>query len=67
MCFLLLLIIRIIYFLNRLKPTRKPINTFVAVGTWSDDGKIASGSGLGTCIASNGNVWVAGYLLKMIN
>lgn len=67
--FLLLLIIGIIYFLNR--PT--PKNTFIAVGegsdtiAWSDDGKnwnkIASGSGFkdrGTCVASNGNVWVAG-------
>lgn len=69
--FLLLLIIGIVYFLNR--PKHKPINTFVAVGegtdtiVWSDDGKnwnkIASGSGFnarGTCVASNGNVWVAG-------
>ena len=75
--FLLLLIIGIIYFLNRPKPKPKLINTFVAVGegtdtiVWSDDGKIwnkiASGSGFnpsgigrGTCVASNGNVWVAG-------
>ena len=49
------------------------LNTFVAVGegsdtiAWSDDGKIwnkiSSGSGFnkrGTCVASNGNVWVAG-------
>ena len=69
--FLLLLIIGIIYFLNR--PKHKPINTFVAVGegidtiAWSDDGKnwnkIESESGFnerGTCVASNGNVWVAG-------
>ncbi len=67
--FLLLLIIGIIVFLN--KPN--PINTFVAVGegsdtiAWSDDGKIwnkiAADSGFkqrGTCVASNGNVWVAG-------
>ncbi len=71
--FLLLLIIGIIVFLNKPKPNPNPINTFVAVGegsdtiAWSDDGKIwnkiAADSGFkarGMCVASNGNVWVAG-------
>jgi hypothetical protein len=73
--FLLSLIIGIIVFLNKPKPNANanPINTFVAVGegsdtiAWSDDGKIwnkiAADSGFnqrGTCVASNGNVWVAG-------
>jgi hypothetical protein len=71
--FLLLLIIGIIIFLNRHKSKPNGVNTFVAVGegtdtiAWSDDGKnwnkISDGSGFnqrGTCVASNGNVWVAG-------
>jgi hypothetical protein len=73
--FLLSLIIGIIVFLNKPKPNANanPINTFVAVGegsdtiAWSDDGKIwnkiAPGSGFnqrGTCVTSNGKVWVAG-------